>query len=75
MEYPMISNYWFPSLPVFPQSRYTADVPVEANDGGECEVFNLAGVRVAVCADTQNLRPGIYIRRSASGRTSKFVVR
>lgn len=33
-DYPMISNYWFPSLPVFPQARSGAGIADAAVDSG-----------------------------------------
>lgn len=78
-EYPMISNYWFPSLPVFPQAK-TDDSGVESvagdNDPSFGTVYNLQGYAVkdgVVSGDREGLAPGLYIWRGASG-SHKFIV-
>lgn len=69
-EYPMISNYWFPSLPVFPQSKYTTGIslPVAGDSDAPAEYFDLQGRRI----DVGSARPGIYIERR--GRTARKIV-
>lgn len=70
-EYPMISNYWFPSLPVFPQSKTTAVVlPTVDNSDGITEYFDLQGRRV----DRRTAAPGIYIERSGNS-TRKIMIK
>jgi len=57
-DYEMISNYWFPSLPVFPQADSAEVGEIQVADGGDSATFHdLLGRRVA------SPRPGgIYIR-------------
>lgn len=70
-EYPMISNYWFPSLPVFPQSKTTAvSLPTVDNTGGITEYFDLQGRRI----DRQTAAPGIYIERTGKS-TRKIMIK
>lgn len=81
-EYPMIANYWFPSIPVFPQTG-AADGVTDAEtvpSGGELTVATLGGIVVyrgdAAGFDSyrSGLAPGIYILHS-SATTRKIVVR
>ena len=44
---------------------------ITVDDNGTAEYFNLQGIRV----DADNLTPGIYVRRSASGKASKVYVK
>ena len=44
---------------------------ITVDDNGTAEYFNLQGIRV----DADNLTPGIYLRRSASGKASKVYVK
>lgn len=57
-EYPMIENYWFPSLPVFPDNELPVANPMEEQivdvDGGEVEI-PLQGV----ASDSDNMDAGI----------------
>lgn len=66
-DYPMISNYWFPSLPIFPTSPDTeaAIVPVAADPDTPAHYFNLQGQEV----DPTTAPPGIYIRRQGPSAT------
>ena len=45
-EYPMISNYWFPSLPVFPdlEAPVAHDPGIQAVSPSEPTLINLAGL-------------------------------
>ncbi len=66
-EYPMISNYWFPSLPVFPQGAGDSGAVVEVTAADPDEIGNLysisgALVRAGVRADQRaGLPRGFYI--------------
>lgn len=76
-DYDMIMNYWFPSLPLFPQKRDDSGVadtvvPSEISLG---TVFNLQGYPMKTGArygDWDGLEPGIYIWRSPS-TSRKFI--
>lgn len=62
-EYPMITNYWFPSIPLFPEGDNGAVSPVIADpeQSSACDaVYTLQGIRL----DTpwNQLPAGIYIR-------------
>ena len=63
-DYEMISNYWFPSLPVFPQSADAtseiAEVTVLEPDRA-AGVYTPAGVCVSRSSDISSLPPGLYI--------------
>lgn len=51
---------------------YTGAVDdITIDDNAAAEYFNLQGIRV----DADNLTPGIYVRRSASGKASKVYVK
>lgn len=75
-DYEMISNYWFPSLPVFPQAK-SADSGVEPIDYSRCElgsVYNLHGFKLldgVAYGDWNGLQSGIYIWLSGA-RCRKF---
>lgn len=85
-EYAMIQNYWFPSLPVFPQSDAAgidlpqAGVDVPLNADTEVAVYNLNG-SLLFCgaygcfnlAMRQTLPHGIYLLSTRAG-TRKFVL-
>ena len=76
-EYPMISNYWFPSLPVFPQAAQTGlTAPAEIELDSDITVVNLCGVVVFQGhRDTfdntlrHRLPHGIYILRTPTTTT------
>ncbi len=67
-EYPMISNYWFPSLPVFPQAGHqSVVVDVAAEDSLVGQLYNLQGVAVTGPVEYgmwPELQPGVYIWRT-----------
>lgn len=70
-EYPMISNYWFPSLFVFPQARDNSGiVDMTAEDTEPYgDLYTLGGVLVAHKVEYGQwpaLQRGIYIWKSAS---------
>lgn len=72
MEYPMISNYWFPSLPVFPQNAENeqdcTDIlspvceGILVGDNAPLEVYTMGGRRVS----PENLPSGIYVVKRGS---------
>ena len=79
-EYPMISNYWFPSLPLFPQSKAddssVDDIPVDV-DNSVGNLYALGGVLVQrniTLNKWANIRQGIYIWKSKSGSESRKIV-
>ena len=47
-EYPMISNYWFPSLPVFPQDDPLAGIEAPAVNRGEGIAVEINGGMITV---------------------------
>ncbi len=72
-DYPMIANYWFPSLPIFteddPYPLSVSDITIDAPDlDAPVEYYNLQGVKIA----PTNITPGVYIRRQ--GRTATKVL-
>lgn len=76
-DYSMISNYWFPSLPVFPQGSGDAVVAEIDADAALGAVYNIRGVMVKAnvgYGDWAHLPPGIYIWRTPT-QSSKFYVR
>lgn len=80
-EYPMIANYWFPSLPVFPVKSQASiiDTDIEITDSN-VTVVNLNGA-IIYSGDREtfdsDIRPaiakGIYILRQGT-RTEKIVL-
>lgn len=78
-DYQMISNYWFPSIPVFPQSQ--------ADDSGVEEIFNqnvsnfgtiynLQGYPVKLNVEYgkwDNLSSGLYVWKNAN-KTHKIII-
>ena len=69
-DYDMIRNYWFPSLPLFPEGQEQSgitDAEADSEAYAPVEFYNLQGMRV----DGTSLAPGIYIRRQ--GRTATKV--
>lgn len=87
-EYPMISNYWFPSLPVFPTNPYNkpgyATVAAAAVGGMQvrvvggtievdgCDRFEVYNLAGRLCPST-GLQPGVYIVRT-DGQSHKVIV-
>ena len=78
-EYPMISNYWFPSLPVFPQSKYeesSIENIEKYNSSDFGTVYNLQGSPLKAnvkYGEWHGLNPGIYIWRNTH-KTHKFLI-
>lgn len=59
-EYPMIENYWFPSLPIFPQSGTQGigpEIVPDSDTAGEARYYDLNGRPVVPSATS----PGLYI--------------
>lgn len=78
-DYSMISNYWFPSIPVFPgdAANSALDSVTTAPDHLEGDLYNLSGllVRPAVAYGAwSGLAPGVYIWHSDSA-TRKILIR
>ncbi len=70
-EYPMVSNYWFPSLPVFPKGKATGiGLPTVGDTGAPAVLYDLQG-RPAV---RTNARSGIYIERRGT-KVRKIIIR
>ena len=71
-DYNMISNYWFPSMFVFPQANEHSAIHNIINDSDSdiTEFYNLNGIRI----ESERLTPGIYIKRSGM-RTEKVIIR
>lgn len=72
-DYPMISNYWFPSLPIFPTSpdnMTSAAIITFDNADESAHFYNLQGLEV----NPDEAAPGIYIRRQGS-QVDKVVLR
>ena len=70
-DYDMIRNYWFPSLPLFPEGQEQSgitDAAADSDADAPVEFYNLQGMRV----DGMSLAPGVYIRRQ--GRTAEKVL-
>ena len=80
-DYEMIMNYWFPSLPLFPQAQSGSgveDVTVELNHS----VGNLYGLNGVILQrdvklyEWSDVKPGIYIWKSKTGsETRKIIIR
>ncbi len=77
-DYEMIMNYWFPSLPLFPQSNDGSGIKNEVETPESCigTLFNLQGQRVLQDIEFgqwENLNPGIYIWKTPS-TSHKFLI-
>ena len=78
-EYPMISNYWFPSMPVFPEGAGSSGIDVIATEPEQSEgrLYSISGrlVRESVgYGDWEGISSGIYIWKSATS-SRKIVIR
>lgn len=73
-DYEMIQNYWFPSIPIFPQLEDESGIEnieySEPCNDTPIEYFDLNGRRVA----GDNLTPGIYIKRQGL-KSEKIIIR
>ncbi len=70
-DYEMIMNYWFPSLPIFPQTETGASVelPKQIDSTTFGDLYTLQGIHVMTdikYGDWSNLTPGIYLFRTSS---------
>ncbi|MDE6378097.1 MAG: DUF5074 domain-containing protein [Duncaniella sp.] len=78
-DYDMISNYWFPSLPLFAGSEAESGDALVKTDAGEAtgDLYTLSGwlVRRNVTSDEwHDISPGIYIWKSST-QARKVIVR
>ncbi len=80
-DYEMIMNYWFPSLPLFPQSQPDSgieDIPVDLNNSVG-DLYALNGVLVqsnVQIYEWSNIQQGIYIWKSRTGlETRKIIIK
>ena len=78
-DYAMISNYWFPSIPVFPQSQVD-DSGVEEifnqNVSNFGTIYNLQGYPVKLNVEYgkwDNLSSGLYVWKNAN-KTHKIII-
>ncbi len=70
-EYPMIANYWFPSIFVFPENEAGADVSViDSGMSSDWKFYTLNGIQLTGYPSGK----GIYIRRNST-RSDKFIVK
>ena len=78
-DYEMIMNYWFPSLPLFPQSQSESgieDIPVGLNNSVG-NLYALNGVLVqsnVQLYEWSNIHQGIYIWKSKSGLETRKII-
>lgn len=79
-EYPMISNYWFPSLPLFPKADSSEGSGIDNNVYDAIsevgDIYDLHGIlykKSVKRADISGLNPGYYIWRGLS-KSIKFRV-
>ncbi len=77
-DYEMIMNYWFPSLPVFPEGQDGDDSGLEESQAAEVSetgtIYTLQGIAVkegVPFGDREGLSPGVYIWRGGT-RVMKF---
>ncbi|MDE6300421.1 MAG: DUF5074 domain-containing protein [Muribaculaceae bacterium] len=81
-DYEMIANYWFPSLPVFPQDK-ASQGSVTAPTADHTAVmrgtlYNIHGVVVKdeiYPSDRSGLTPGLYIFHNPEGYSEKILIR
>ena len=78
-DYAMISNYWFPSIPIFPQSQVD-DSGVEEifnqNVSNFGTIYNLQGYPVKLNVEYgkwDNLSSGLYVWKNAN-KTHKIII-
>lgn len=67
-EYPMIANYWFPSLPIFPQAQ-SSGIESVGTDDSPAQYFDLQGRPL----NPSSLPPGIIIRRQGHTSTKLLI--
>lgn len=78
-EYPMISNYWFPSHPLFPQHTAGSDVEAATADMNifTGDLYSLNGVLVRrdiTYGDWSDIPKGIYVWKSGP-EARKIIIR
>ena len=78
-EYPMISNYWFPSLPVFPEGSSQSGIDSISVDSlsSTGNLYSINGILVKQnieYGDWPDISPGIYIWKS-NNSTRKVLIR
>lgn len=78
-EYSMISNYWFPSMLLFPEGSEPSGIDGVAAEAepSEGRLYSINGMLVKESADYgdwEGVTPGIYIWKSASS-SRKIVIR
>ena len=78
-DYNMIMNDWFPSLPLFPQTKDESSLiesfSDDTNEPGT--VYNLRGIAIqanVIFGEWDSLTPGIYVWKSAA-HTKKICIR
>ena len=80
-DYEMIMNYWFPSLPLFPQSQSDSGIEdIQINNNNTTgNLYSLNGIliqRNIRLNDWPNIQRGIYIWKAYSGlETRKIIIR
>ena len=78
-DYEMISNYWFPSIPVFPQSQVDdsgVDEIFNQNVSNFGTIYNLQGYPVKLNVEYgkwDNLSSGLYFWKNAN-KTHKIII-
>ncbi|MDE6577103.1 MAG: DUF5074 domain-containing protein, partial [Muribaculaceae bacterium] len=77
-EYPMISNYWFPSLPVFPNGNVPSESVEIKIDSVESfgNVYSIDGILIKNSVEFgkwEGIKPGIYLWKSLN-KSRKVIV-
>ncbi|MDE6754265.1 MAG: DUF5074 domain-containing protein [Muribaculaceae bacterium] len=77
-EYPMISNYWFPSLPVFPNGNVSSESVEIKIDSEESfgNVYSIDGILIKNSVEFgkwEGINPGIYLWKSLN-KSRKVIV-
>ncbi|MDE7159483.1 MAG: DUF5074 domain-containing protein [Muribaculaceae bacterium] len=78
-DYDMIMNYWFPSLPIFPETgdQSVVDTSVAEDTSLTGDLYSINGLLVKTSVrqgDWTGITPGVYIWKSANN-TRKILVR
>ena len=78
-DYNMIMNYWFPSLPLFPQTKDESSLIESLSDDTKepGTVYNLRGIAIqanVIFGEWDSLTPGIYVWKSEA-HTKKICIR
>jgi len=77
-DYEMIENYWFPSLPVFPQGNEQSDVPELSVDSSSLtgDLYSIDGMFVKGSVEYgswSDFSPGIYIWKSGAATRKVYI--